>query len=220
MSGSGYRLVDAVAKTCGLAEGEGDWELVTAAAIDLAELGAAGLVVVARAHGSTFKSAGDAGASLQTLIVVSSNGADNPALWVVDGWAAIQAHGRSLDLRGARLVGADLAGADLRGADLSEADLSRADLTKADLTGATLIGACLAGATLFSASLKEADLTEADFCRSDLRHADLRGAVCRRTAFRGADFWGTYMWKVDVSEAFVEGIDLTRSDYLAEKVHS
>lgn len=221
MSGSGYRLVDAVAKACGLADRVGDRVLVAADSVDLAELGAAGVVEMARTNGATFTSAGEvAGVSLETLIVVSADGSDNPALWVVDGWAVIQAHGQALDLRGARLDGADLAGADLRGADLSEADLSRANLTKANLTGATLIGACLAGASLFSASLKDADLTEADFCRSDLRHADLRGAVCRRAAFRGADLWGTYMWKVDVSEAFMEGADLSRSDYLAERVRS
>lgn len=222
MSGWSYRLVDAVARACGLSDGEKDRVLVTADGIALAEVGAAAAVVTARANGATFTSASEAkvGASLETLILALPNGSASPALFVVDGWAVIRIHGRALDLRGARLAGADLAGADLRGADLSEADLSRADLTKADLTGAIIVGARFAGSTLFSASLKGADLTEADFCRSDMRHADLRGAVCRRTAFRGADLWGTYMWKVDVSEAFVEGADLTRSDYLAEKVQS
>lgn len=218
MSSSGYQLVNAVARACGLADETGNWVLVSTSAIDLAKFGAVGVVEMARANNALFTSTSEV--SLETLIVVSANDTDYSTLWVVDGWAVIQAHGRALDLRGARLVGADLAGADLRGADISEADLSRADLTKADLTGATLIGTCFAGATLFSASLKDANLTQADFCRSDLRHADLRNTICRRTAFRGADLWGTYMWKVDVSEAFVKGADLTRSDYLAEEVHS
>lgn len=217
MSNSGYQLVNAVARACGLDDEAGNWILVSTTAIDLAKFGVAGVVEMARANNALFTSISNA--SLETLIVVPVNDTDYSTLWVVDGWTVIQAYGQAIDLRGARLVGADLAGADLRGADLSEADLSRADLTKSDLTGATLIGACFAGATLFSASLKDANLTEADFCRSDLRHADLRNTICRRTAFRSADLWGTYMWRVDVSEAFVKGADLTRSDYLAEEVH-
>lgn len=221
MSEPGYILVDAVAKACGSERAPSGQVLVAVDAVDLAYLGAAGVVEAARSDGLVLRKACDPAArrfGLATLVVVPPYGADDQSLWIVDGWTVIQTHGGGLDLKGANLAGAFLAGANLRGADLRDADLSRADLTKADLTGASLIGACLAGATLYSASLKNSDLSEADLSRADIRHADLRDAVCRRTAFRGADLWGTYMWRVDVSQAFVEGADLTRSDYLQEEV--
>ena len=145
MSSSGYQLVNAVARACDLANEAGNWVLVSTTAIDLAKFGAVGVVEMACANNALFTSTSDV--SLETLIVVSANDSDYSTLWVVDGWSVIQAHGRALDLRGARLVGADL----------SEADLSRADLTKTDLTGATLIGACFADVTLCSASLKDAN---------------------------------------------------------------
>lgn len=139
-------------------------------------------------------------------------------LGVVDSWRLIRSVGKGANLSAARLRGADLTGARLQGADLTGADLRGADLTKADLTGACLVGADLTGAVLYSATLLNADLTEASLCRSDLRHADLRGSVCYRASFRGADFWNAYMWDVDVDRAFTDGADLSRADFLNEKV--
>lgn len=195
--------------------------LVTADAAELAARGAGAVVREALAGDRTARTAADVarlGATLQVMVLVERAEPNCGRVWVVDGWQLLRAHGAGADLRGAPLRGARLAAARLGSADLSEADLRTADLEKADLSGANLTGADLTGACLFSASLQKTDLTESSLCRVDLRHADLREAVFVHTAMRGADVWEAYLWNVDISQAFTEGLDVGRADFLNAKV--
>lgn len=193
-------------------------------AVEPVVLASRGVPAVAREaldDGRTARTAADVTAvegTLQTLVLIERADGAHGRLWVVDGWRLLRADATGADLRGAPLRGARLQAARLASADLSEADLTAAGLEKADLSGANLTGADLTAACLFSASLQKADLTESSLCRADLRHADMRDSICVRTAMRGADLWGAYLWNVDVSQAFTEGLDIERADFLNAKV--
>lgn len=156
-----------------------------------------------------------AGRGLHLLLFVRDvHRAEQRGIWAVDVWQLLRTTGSGTDLSHADLRGARLLGAHLVGADLSEADLRGADLSKADLSGATLVGADLSGADLYRASLLEADLTEADLRRAFLKHTDLQRAICVRTSFRGADVADSYFWDVDISQTFLDGVELDRASDL------
>ncbi|MET9914235.1 pentapeptide repeat-containing protein [Streptomyces sp. NPDC006476] len=156
-----------------------------------------------------------AGHGLQLLLFVRGvHRGDRRDLWAIDGWQLLRTAGAKADLSHADLRGARLVGAQLAGADLSETDLRGADLSKADLSGAALVGADLSGADLYRASLLEADLTEADLRRAFLKHTDLQRAVCVRASLRGADVADSYFWEVDISQTFLEGVELERASNL------
>lgn len=185
--------------------------------VEAAALGATGahrFVRAAIAAGHTYTSAkelADTSPSLQTLALAALAGVQQlDTLWLIDGWRLLRLHGADVDLQGAHLRGAQLQGANLSGADLREADLVGADLEKADLSGANLSGANLAGSVLARANLRGSDLTEAELCRADLRHSDLRESRCIRTAFRGADLWEAVTLGLDLSQAFVQSVELER----------
>jgi len=186
-------------------------------AVDLAALAAVGAREFARtqiAAGRTYETAGElaaAGADMRTLALVDlPQGLNLDRLWLIDVWRLLRKQGSGVDLQGAHLRGAQLQGACLGGADLANADLVGADLEKADLSCANLTGANLAGSVLSRANLRGANLTEAELCRADLRHADLRESCCPRAGFRGADLWEAVISNLDLSQAFVDGIELER----------
>lgn len=213
------RLVDLAVAACAPDADAEDFRLVAVDPVALAVRGAPAVVRAAIDEGRTARTAAEVAAAagtLQALVLVSRP--DTGRLWVLDGWRLLRADAAGADLRGAPLRGAQLQAARFTTVDLSEADLTGADLEKADLSGANLTGADLTAASLFSASLQKADLTESSLCRADLRHADMRESVCVRTALRGADLWGAYLWNVDVSQAFTEGLDVERADFLNSKV--
>lgn len=213
-------LVDLAVAACAPDADAGDFRLIAADPVELAVHGAPAVARAAVDDGRTARTAAEVaalGGTLQALVLVAPDTGQG-RLWVLDGWRLLRADAAGADLRGAPLRGARLQAARLTTADLSEADLAGADLEKADLSGANLTGADLTAASLFSASLQKADLTESSLCRADLRHADMRESVCVRTALRGADLWGAYLWNVDVSQAFTEGLDVERADFLNSKV--
>ena len=217
-------FMDIVIEVCTGSQADAEYALIATDGIQLGSIGV--LAVVKQAVNSrklyrTTKELAKDHAGLQTLVLARFSGSDMPTdFWVFDGWSLLRSRGENLNLSGALLRGAPLRGARMKGANLEDADLSGADMEKADLSSTNLTGAKLAGSNLFSANLQTANLTEAELCRCDLRHADLRKAICVRTAFRGADLWNTYMWNVDVSEAFTDGADFKRSDYLNDVIAS
>lgn len=215
------RLIDLAVAACAPGADAESFHLVAVDPVALAMRGASAVTRVAIEEGRTVRTAAEVAAvegSLQSLVLLQPATTGPGRLWILAGWRLLRADAAGADLRGAPLGGARLEGARLATADLSEADLTGAHLEKADLSAANLTGADLTGASLFSASLQRADLTESSLCRADLRHADMRESVCVRTALRGADLWGAYLWNVDVTQAFIEGLDVERADFLNSKV--
>ena len=113
------------------------------------------------------------------------------------------AAGRTLDLRGARLVGADLSGLDLTGADLSSAQLLQCDLS----------GCRLIGANLVDALLHDADLTDAELLGADLSGADLSNAALDRAGLGQITAVGAVFFGVSGKAATFTGADLSGSDF-------
>jgi len=215
-------LIDVVIEECGASGKSAEYGLVATNGIQLGFLGVLGVVAAAVQDRRIYRTARELArdnALLKTLVLARVSGGVTPTeLWILDGWSLIRSRGEYLNLRGAFLRGAQLQGARMKGAYLEDVDISGADLTKADLSRANLTGAVMAGTNLFCANLQGANLTEAELCRADLRHADMRLTRCVRTAFRGADLWNAYMWNVDVSQAFTDGADFTRSDHLNKAI--
>ncbi|SFX75946.1 Pentapeptide repeat-containing protein [Thermoactinomyces sp. DSM 45891] len=131
---------------------------------------------------------------------------------VCDGHELIRRFGYKLCLANVNLRGAQLPGARLYGANLNNADLRGCNLERANMRECSLIEASLEGADLSYANLYGANLELADVRRANLKYADARQTNWDRTALRGAELWGAYFWKVNLVNAFTNGVDMERVD--------